>query len=77
MNPILIRLGVLEIRWYSFLILIAFTIGYLIVMNKCKKENINLVVISDLCFYIVIFCILGARLYYCIFNFTVVNIEKT
>ena len=68
MNPILISLGNIEIRWYSILILIAFTVGYFIVINKCKKEKIDLTIISDLCFYIVIFCILGARIYYCIFN---------
>jgi len=68
MNPILINLGNIEIRWYSVLILMAFTIGYFIVINKCKKENIDLTLISDLCFYVVIFCILGARIYYCLFN---------
>ena len=68
MNPILISLGNIEIRWYSVLILIAFTIGYFIVINKCKKEKIDLTIISDMCFYIVIFSILGARLYYCLFN---------
>ena len=68
MSPTLISFGNLEIRWYSVLILIAFTLGYFIVINKCKKEKIDLTIISDLCFYIVIFCILGARIYYCIFN---------
>ena len=68
MNPILINLGFIEIRWYSILILIAFTIGYLLVVNRCKKYNISKVFISDLSFYLVIFCILGARLYYCLFN---------
>lgn len=68
MNPILIDIGFLEIRWYSFLILIAFIIGYFIVVNRCKKENISLIFINDLCFYTIIFCILGARIYYCLFN---------
>ena len=62
MNPILIDLGFLEIRWYSFLILIAFIIGYFLVINRCKKENISLTFINDLCFYTIIFCILGARI---------------
>ena len=68
MNPILLDLGFIEIRWYSVLILIAFTIGYLLVSNRCKKEGISSVFITDLCFYLVIFCILGARAYYCLFN---------
>ena len=68
MNPILLDLGFMEIRWYSVLILVAFTIGYLLVSSRCKKEGISSVFITDLCFYLIIFCILGARIYYCLFN---------
>ncbi|MBE6139364.1 MAG: prolipoprotein diacylglyceryl transferase [Firmicutes bacterium] len=68
MNPILLDLGFIQIRWYSVLILIAFTIGYFLVINRCKKKGISLAHISDMCFYLVIICILGARLYYCLFN---------
>ena len=68
MSPILINLGFIEIRWYSVLILIAFIIGYLLVSNRCRKVGINQTFIADLSFYLVIFCILGARLYYCLFN---------
>ena len=68
MNPILFNLGFIEIRWYSVLILSAFIIGYFLVVNRCKKEGISLTFISDLCFYLIIFCILGARIYYCLFN---------
>ena len=68
MNPVLFELGFIEIRWYSVLILIAFTIGYLLVSNRCKKVGISSVFITDLCFYLIIFCILGARIYYCLFN---------
>ena len=68
MNPILLDLGFIEIRWYSVLILVAFLIGYLLVSNRCRKEGISSVFIADLCFYLIIFCILGARIYYCLFN---------
>ena len=68
MSPILIDLGFIEIRWYSVLILCAFIIGYFLVINRSKKSNISLMFINDLSFYLIIFCILGARLYYCLFN---------
>ena len=68
MNPILLDLGFIQIRWYSVLILIAFIIGYFLVMNRCKKKGINTTQISDMCFYLIIICILGARIYYCLFN---------
>ena len=68
MNPILLDFGIIQIRWYSILILIAFILGYVLVSNRCRKVGINKTFITDLCFYLVIFCILGARLYYCLFN---------
>ena len=67
MNPILFDLGFIQIRWYSFLVFCAFFIGYLIVMRECKKKDFPTAIISDMCFYIVIFSIIGARLYYCLF----------
>lgn len=68
MSPILIDLGIIQIRWYSVLILIAFSLGYLLVSSRSRKVGINKTFIMDLSFYLVIFCILGARLYYCLFN---------
>ena len=67
MSPILIDLGFMQIRWYSILILSAFVIGYLLVINRCKKKGIPTSAITDMCFYLVIICILGARLHYCLF----------
>lgn len=69
MNPVLLDLGIFKIKWYSVLILIAFVIGYWLVINRCKKKGINITKISDMCFYLVIVCILGARIYYCLFEF--------
>lgn len=67
MNPILIDLGFMQIRWYSLLVLSAFVIGYFLVISRCKKKEISLVTISDMCFYLAIFSIIGARIYYCLF----------
>lgn len=69
MNPIAISIGNIEIRWYSILILIAFTLGYLLVLKRGREKGISTIHINDMSFYLVIFCILGARLYYCLFNF--------
>ena len=67
MNPILIDLGFIQIRWYSILVLFSFLIGYFLVIHRCKKKNYSLSVISDLLFYLIVICILGARIYYCAF----------
>ena len=68
MSPYLLDLGFIKIRWYSVLILCAFIIGYFLVINRCKKKNISISLINDMCFYLVIACLLGARVYYCIFE---------
>lgn len=69
MNPVIFKLGFIEIRWYSVLILLAFVIGYMLIINRCKKKNIPIETISDMCFYLIIVCIIGARIYFCAFNF--------
>ena len=68
MNPILIDLGFISIRWYSILILIGFSIGYYLVLNEASYKGIQKHVINDICFNLVIISILGARIYYCLFN---------
>ena len=68
MNPVLLDLGFIQIRWYSVLVLLAFIIGYGLVITRSKKKGLNTSKISDMCFYLVLVCILGARFYYCIFN---------
>ena len=65
MNPILLDLGFIQIRWYSVLILLAFIIGYFLVINSCKKKGISVVQISEMSFYLIIVCILVARVFYC------------
>lgn len=63
-QPILFKLGFLEIHWYGFLIALgaglAFWVFYYLARRYgLKKENIY-----DLVFYVVIFGLLGDRLYY-------------
>ena len=48
MNPILLDFGIIQIRWYSILILIAFILGYVLVSNRCRKVGINKTFITDL-----------------------------
>ena len=68
MNPILISIGNFQIRWYSLLVMTGFIVGYFLVRNRSKKENLDIALISDFFCYLVIVGILGARIYYCIFN---------
>ena len=69
MSPTFIAIGSLQIQWYSILLLIAFLIGFIIVFKAREKIGLTKNEITDLMFYLVIVCIIGARLYYVLFNF--------
>ena len=70
MNPIAISIGPLEIRWYAIFILSGFLIGMYLVKKESQKLGIDTNKIMNLCFYLVLVSILGARIYYCIFEFS-------
>lgn len=68
MNSVIIDLGFISIKWYSILILFGVIISYFYVVNRAKKANINKDDIVDIFFWTTIIGILGARIYYVIFN---------
>ena len=68
MNPVMFSLGKVEFRWYSFFILIAVIVGFCLALREGKKRKIDSDIIFDMGFYTVIFGILGARIYYVLFN---------
>ena len=69
MNRILISIGPIDIYWYSFLILIAIILGVSIAQKEAPNRKISYTFLGDLIFGLVISAIIGARLYYVIFNF--------
>ena len=71
MNRIFISLGPITIYWYSVLIIISVLIGLFFSEREANKNGLTKTFISDLAFYLVLIAILGARLYYVIFNFSV------
>jgi len=63
-SPIAFNVGPLAIRWYGLLIVISIILGIWLVIFQAKKYNINKEKILDLSFYLLIFGLIGARLYY-------------
>lgn len=57
------------IAWYGILICFGLILAVLYSMFRAKRENIKSDDIIDLAFFLVIFGIIGARLYYVIFDF--------
>lgn len=68
MSNVFLDLGFLEIKWYSIFILLAFTIGSVIMGIEAHKKGMDKDTFIDLVFYMILICILGARIYYVLFN---------
>lgn len=69
MNPIMFSVGSIDVRWYSVLILLGALIGIAILLKEAKRFDISSDFIVNLSFYTLLFGIIGARLYYVLFNF--------
>ncbi len=56
------------IYYYALIILTGFLLGLLFVSLTCKKRGISSDTVIDVAFWGLLFGIIGARLYYCIFD---------
>ncbi len=68
MNPVIFSIGSFEIKWYSVLIAIAVIIGYFLILSESKRFKIKREFMFNMMFWTLIFAIIGARLYYVLFN---------
>ena len=68
MNPVLVDLGFIKIYWYSIMILLGFFIGGCLVLKESKRFKIPEDYIQNMIFWTIIFSVIGARLYYVVFN---------
>lgn len=68
MNPVLIDLGFIKIYWYSIMILIGVFIAGSLIIKESKKYKIPEDYIVNMILYTILFGIIGARLYYVVFN---------
>jgi prolipoprotein diacylglyceryl transferase len=66
-NPEILPVGPLSIRWYGLLFAASFLFGYMILQKVFKREGISLEVLDRLTVYMAIGTIVGARLGHVIF----------
>lgn len=66
-NPVLLEIGSLQIRWYGLLYALAFLVGYFILKKLAKNFNIKEEIIEDYMPYVIIADIVGARLFEVLF----------
>ena len=69
MNKVFISIGGINIYWYSVLILTGVLVAIYVSLKESKKDNMH-DFINELITYVIIVGIIGARLYYVIFNFS-------
>ena len=60
---IALTFGPISIYWYGILVVVGISLGTLVTVWLGKKNQINQEIIFDLSFYLIIFSIIGARLY--------------
>ncbi len=70
MNPVMFSLFGIEIHWYSVFILVGIIIGLILIEKEGKRFKYSKELIFNICFWAIIFGIIGARIYYVIFNFS-------
>lgn len=68
MNRVLIKIGPISIYWYSVMIALGFLTAMIVCLKEVKRHKLDLEEYSNMVFNMVIFGILGARLYYVLFN---------
>ena len=68
MNRVAFNIFGFNVYYYSLCILLGVIVAYIFITKEGKKQGLPKEFISDLIFYTLIIGILGARVYYCVFN---------
>ena len=68
MDRIALDLKFIQIYWYSIMIFLGIVFGTIVILLEARKQKINRDFMINLIFYGIIFGLLGARLYYVLFN---------
>jgi phosphatidylglycerol---prolipoprotein diacylglyceryl transferase len=69
LDPVLFRIGPLEVRWYGFMYLLGFALAYLIIRSELRRKKGPIPVESadDLLFHLILGLLIGGRLGYVLF----------
>lgn len=68
-DPVLFRLGPLEVRWYGFMYLLGFVAAYFVIRSELKRRGgpIPAENADDFLFYLILGVLIGGRLGYVLF----------
>ena len=62
-NPVLFQLGLLTIHWYGLTMVLGVSLGIWVVLRLAQKNQIQPDSVYDLTFWLVVFGLVGARVY--------------
>ena len=68
MNRIAIDLGFIQIYWYSITMFLGVVLGIIVAYIEIKRKKIDISKFENMAFYAILFGLIGARIYYCMFN---------
>ncbi len=68
MSRVALDLGIIKIYWYSILVFLGIVAACFLIYKESKKQKLKKDDLIDLLFYGLIFGIIGARIYYVLFN---------
>ncbi len=68
-DPVAFSIGPLSIHWYGILIAAGMILAYLLANYEANRKGLPEGTFVDLMFYLIIASLIGARLYYVLFNF--------
>lgn len=71
MDKVFLSVGPITIYWYSVLIVVSIVLGVFFSSKQAEKNGVGKDFLSNLIFYLIPVGIVGARIYYVIFNFDV------
>jgi phosphatidylglycerol:prolipoprotein diacylglycerol transferase len=65
-DPIIVEIGPLAVRWYGLMYLVAFVLGYFIIRSELRRKNgpIPVEAADDFAFYLIVGLLIGARIGY-------------
>ena len=70
MDRVFVSIGNINIYWYSVLIVASIIIGMYFSLKQANKNGLGREFLYDLIFYLIPVAIVGARIYYVVFNFS-------
>ncbi|MBE6611712.1 MAG: prolipoprotein diacylglyceryl transferase [Ruminococcaceae bacterium] len=83
LNPVAFTIFGHDIMWYGIIITVAMIVGFFIALRNAKIENIKKDDVYDLAIFLIIFSMVGARLYYVLMKlenynsfWDVINVRK-